>query len=87
MGGFSYALTNIGGGMVTVEYITTAAIKEWTRRGTIIARAFLIAVGIPIPMRDKKHAPTPRANPSAHDPDIIACFENRGSPMDGKLHG
>lgn len=73
--------------MVTLEYIAMSAHTVWLEKGTKVSKAFLIAMGLPIPKRASKVAPTHR--PPTHVPEhqLMECFENHGSPLDGIPHG
>ena len=60
--------------MVTRDYITKSAL----RCDTVMSRAFLRALGIPVSYKYRGESifPTERID------DIEWCFENHGSPMD-----
>lgn len=63
--------------MVPVHYMIRAALR-WD---TAMSRAMLRACGIPVPRI------RPRAGlvaVSSDNGDVIACFVNHGSPMDGR---
>ena len=67
--------------MVTREYMARSAVLWVGRRGTEMARAMLRALGIPYRER------APRIGvPIAEDryTEIMECFGNAESPMDGR---
>lgn len=67
--------------MATREYMARSAVLWFGRRGTEMARAMLRALGIPYRER------APRIGvPIAEDryTEIMECFGNAESPMDGR---
>lgn len=66
------------------EYIAACAMAAWTEHGTAVSRAFLRALGVPVPERAHKHTPPPRRRTRAPRRDLMDCFENHGSPLDGR---
>lgn len=67
--------------MVDRSHILNSALRAVTRRNNVVALAFLRALGWPVgaPVAAVEETPEWR------DPDVLACFANRGSPMDGRF--
>lgn len=67
--------------MVDRSYILNSALRASTRKNNVVALAFLRALGwqIGAPVGSVEDAP------EWDDPDMLACFANHGSPMDGRL--
>lgn len=65
--------------MVTIEYIATSATNAYRARGTAIARATLLHLGMPLPpVMDRRRRPrAPRTGTL-----LMECFANGESPMD-----
>lgn len=64
--------------MVTVEYMICSAL----RCDTSMSRAMLRACGIPVPAKMLRVGAVVRVGERA---DVLECFCNHGSPMDGRL--
>lgn len=64
--------------MVTVEYMICSAL----RCDTSMSRAMLRACGIPVPAKMLRVGAVVRVGACA---DVLECFRNHGSPMDGRL--
>lgn len=65
--------------MVTIEYIATSATNAYRAKGTAIARATLLCLGMPLPpvmARARRHG-VPRNGRL-----VMECFANEDSPMD-----
>lgn len=67
------------------EYIAACAMAVWTESGTAVSRAFLVALGVPVPRRAERHTPPPRHRTPGPRRDLMDCFENHGSPLDGRF--
>ena len=67
--------------MVDRGYILNSALRASTRKNNVVALAFLRALGWSI------GAPVGAVEelPEWSDPDVLDCFVNRGSPMDGRF--
>lgn len=67
--------------MVDRSHILNSALRAVTRRNNVVAIAFLRALGWPV------GAPMPAADDALewNDPEVMACFANHGSPMDGRF--
>ena len=67
--------------MVDRSYILNAALRAVSRANNAMALAFLRALCWPIgePVAAVEDAPEWR------DPDVLDCFANHGSPMDGRF--
>lgn len=65
--------------MVTIEHIATSATNAYRAKGTAIARATLVFLGLPLPpVMDRRRRPrAPRTGTL-----LMECFANEGSPMD-----
>lgn len=65
--------------MVTVEYIAMSATNAYRAKGTAIARATLLHLGMPLPpIMDRRRRPmVPRTGTL-----LMECFANEQSPMD-----
>ena len=67
--------------MVDRGYILNSAPRASTRKNNVVALAFLQAlgwsIGAPIGAVEE--------SPEWSDPDVLDCFANRGSPMDGRF--
>lgn len=66
--------------MVTREYMARSAAHWFGRKGTEMARAMLRALGIPYTERAPRIGVPIEAGRYT---EIMECFENSGSPMDG----
>lgn len=72
--------------MVDVEYIARAAMRTYRATGAAIARATLRALGIQAPPRRRLPAGTVVSCGSYTEyAGVAECFENRESPMDGRM--
>ena len=70
--------------MVTREYMARSA-RHWFRReGTALARAMLRALGLPHAGGGRNSRPSARRGYTEAS-EIMECFENRGTPMDGRI--
>lgn len=67
--------------MVDRGYILNSALRASTRKNNVVALAFLRALGWSIgePVRSVESAE------EWSDPELLACFANHGSPMDGRF--
>lgn len=67
--------------MVDRGHILNSALRASARKNNVVALAFLRALGVPVgvPCGAVEEAPEWR------DPDVLACFANHGSPMDGRF--
>lgn len=67
--------------MVDRSYILNSALRASTRKNNAVAIAFLRALGwrIGAPVGD------PDDSLEWSDPEVLACFANHGSPMDGRF--
>ena len=67
--------------MVDRGYILNSALRASTRKNNVVALSFLRALGwsIGAPVGDTDDSP------EWSDPDVLDCFANRGSPMDGRF--
>ncbi len=65
--------------MVTIEYIGRSATNAYRAKGTAIARATLMFLGMPLPpVMDRSRRPmVPRTGTL-----LMECFANEQSPMD-----
>lgn len=66
---------------MTIEYIMKSAIRAYRTKGTLIAWAFLKALGI------AATPPMPEDGTMVSEgryTELMECFENHGSPMDGR---
>lgn len=68
--------------MVTREYMARSARHWFRRKGTEMARAMLKALGIPYRERMPEIG---TAVTEGRYAEIMECFENRGTPMDGRI--
>lgn len=68
--------------MVTIEYIGRSATNAYRAKGTAIARATLLHLGMPLPpVMDRRRRPrAPRTGTL-----LMECFANDASPMDMDL--
>ena len=68
--------------MVTIEYIGRSATNAYRAKGTAIARATLLHLGMPLPpVMDRSRRPTvPKTGRL-----VMECFVNEQSPMDVDL--
>lgn len=68
--------------MVTIEYIGRSATNAYRAKGTAIARATLVFLGMPLPpVMDRSRRPTVPMT----DRLVMECFVNGESPMDVDL--
>lgn len=67
--------------MVTRSDILASALRAVRRANNAVALAFLRALGWPV---GKSVEPAPD-EPEWRDPEVMACFANHGSPMDGRF--
>ena len=67
--------------MVDRGYILNSALRASSRKNNVVALAFLRALGwsIGAPVGSVEESP------EWSDPDVLDCFANRGSPMDGRF--
>ena len=67
--------------MVDRARILNSALRAVNRKNNAVALAFLRALGWSV------GAPMPVAEdaPEWSDPDVLDCFANHGSPMDGRF--
>ena len=67
--------------MVDRGYILNSALRASTRKNNVVALAFLRALGwsIGAPVGSVESAEDWR------DSELLACFANHGSPMDGRF--
>lgn len=67
--------------MVDRGYILNSALRASTRKNNVVALAFLRALGMPV------GEPIDPAEDAAEwrDPEVLSCFANHGSPMDGRF--
>lgn len=67
--------------MVDRSYILNSALRALHRANNAVALAFLRALGWSVgePVGNVEDAPEWR------DPDVLDCFANHGSPMDGRF--
>lgn len=65
--------------MVTIEYIGRSATNAYRAKGTAIARATLVFLGMPLPpvMDRSRRSRVPRTGTL-----LMECFANEQSPMD-----
>lgn len=70
--------------MVSKDYLIRAAMNAYRAKGTLIARAMLIALGVKVPPRVP-----PAGTVVSYDSytEIQECFANHGSPMDALTGG
>lgn len=80
MGGF-FISNERRASMVDRSYILNSALRASTRKNNVVALAFLQALGwqIGAPIGSVEDAP------EWDDPEVLACFANHGSPMDGRF--
>lgn len=68
--------------MVTIEYIGRSATNAYRAKGTAIARATLLHLGMPLPpVMDRSRRPTVPMTGRL----VMECFVNGESPMDVDL--
>lgn len=67
--------------MVDRGYILNSALRASSRKNNVVALAFLRALGwsVGAPVGSVEDAFEWR------DPEVLACFANHGSPMDGRF--
>ncbi|WP_289637739.1 hypothetical protein [uncultured Adlercreutzia sp.] len=71
--------------MVTRDYMARSA-RHWFRReGTALARAMLRALGLPHAGGGRNSRRTSARRGYTEASEIMECFENRGTPMDGRI--
>lgn len=68
--------------MVTRAYIMRAALAV----DSVMSRAFLRALGLFVPYRHGAGTVAPVEH-EQYDGDVLWCFANHGSPMDGRGDG
>lgn len=68
--------------MVTREHMAQCAAYWFRRKGNEMARAMLRALGIPY--RERLPEIGTRVTEERYT-EIMECFENRGTPMDGRI--
>lgn len=68
--------------MVTKDYLAQAAMHAYRRKGTLMARAMLKALGIDVPPHMPAHGSVVSYESYT---EIMECFANHGSPMDGRM--
>lgn len=72
--------------MVTIEYIAWAAMEAYRLTGAAMARATLRALGIPAPPRRRlPKGMVVSCEAYTEYAEVMECFENRESPMDGHM--
>lgn len=65
--------------MVTIEYIGRSATNAYRAKGTAIARATLLYLGMPLPpVMDRRRSTRVRRTGTL----LMECFANEQSPMD-----
>ena len=67
--------------MVSRAYMANSALRAVTRRNNAVALAFLRALGVPVGVPVGQ----PDGASEWRDPELMACFANRESPMDGRF--
>lgn len=76
-----FSLRRKGSDMVSRAYIVNSALRAVTRRNNAVALAFLRALGVPVGVP----VGSPDGEPEWRDPEVMECFSNHGSPMDGRF--
>lgn len=67
--------------MVSRAYIVNSALRAVSRQNNAVALAFLRALGVPVGVQ----VGSVEEAPEWRDPEVMACFANHGSPMDGRF--
>lgn len=67
--------------MVDRGYILNSALRALHRANNAVALAFLRALGWPV----GELVPNVEDAPEWSDPEVLDCFANHGSPMDGRF--